>query len=258
MNRASSVQVNREGEMINIPVKDSDLSDIMKSLKTKDFISEAIPCVIDSIVPNSPAYRGDLKKGDRIFAVNQKNTELFHHVQREIRKNKNQKIPISVLRGSDTLSLNIEVSENGTVGFFPEVASQFETKKVNYSITEAIPAGISEGYEKVVMQVKQFAVLFTVKDAHESIGGFYTMTKNLPSVWDWQGFWSFTAFLSMVLAFMNFLPIPALDGGHVIFLLYEIVTRKKPSEKFLMGAQYVGMILLLSLMLYANLDWLRD
>jgi len=106
--------------------------------------------------------------------------------------------------------------------------------------------------------VKQFAVLFMVKDAHQSIGGFYTMTKNLPMEWDWQGFWSFTAFLSMVLAFMNFLPIPALDGGHVMFLLYEMITRRKPSEKFLIYAQYVGIFMLLSLMVYANLDWLRD
>lgn len=258
MNRAKSVQVKRNGELINIPVSENDLSDIMKSLKTRDFIAEAIPCEVDSVIPNSPAFRAEFKKGDRILSVDSQAVSLHHHVQQKMRKSKNKKVDVAVLRGIDTLNLNVEVSENGTIGFFPRMMDVFEIKKENYSLLEAIPAGISEGYEKVVMQVKQFAVLFTVKDAHESIGGFYTMTKNLPSVWDWQGFWSFTAFLSMVLAFMNFLPIPALDGGHVLFLLYEIITRRKPSEKFLMGAQYVGMILLLSLMLYANLDWLRD
>ncbi len=258
MNRAKSVEVMRDGQMVTIPINDDDLGLVLKALKTKSFVAEAIPCFLDSIIPNSPASRAGLMKGDNIVAVDNYPTPFHHLVQRKIHSNKKKSIDLLLMRGADTLVKTVQISENGTIGFYPKVDGMFETKKVKYSFAEAIPAGIAEGYEKVVMQVKQFAVLFMVKDAHQSIGGFYTMTKNLPTEWDWQGFWSFTAFLSMVLAFMNFLPIPALDGGHVMFLLYEMITRRKPSEKFLIYAQYVGIFLLLSLMVYANLDWLRD
>ncbi len=116
---------------------------------------------------------------------------------------------------------------------------------------------MAEGYEKIVMQVKQFSVLFTVKDAHKSIGGFYSIAQAYDKDWDWQVFWSFTAFLSIVLAFMNFLPIPALDGGYILFLIIEMITRRKISDKFIEYANYAGFFLLIALMLYANTDFLR-
>jgi regulator of sigma E protease len=112
--------------------------------------------------------------------------------------------------------------------------------------------------ENIVMQVKQFVVLFTVKDAHKSVGGFYSMYKSMPAKWDWQSFWLFTAFLSLVLAFMNFLPIPMLDGGYILFILIEMITRRKVPERVVYYANYVGLFIILGLMIYANTDFLRD
>ena len=108
------------------------------------------------------------------------------------------------------------------------------------------------------MQAKQLVVIFTVKDAHKQVGGFYSMYKNMNEEWDWHSFWMFTGFLSLVLAFMNFLPIPMLDGGYILFLLIEMISRRKVPEKVLYYANYVGLVFILGLMIYANTDWLRD
>ena len=122
----------------------------------------------------------------------------------------------------------------------------------NYSFFEAFPAGIAKAKKTFVDYIKQFSVIFTVKDAHKQLGGFGTIASAYSKEWDWENFWGFTAFLSIALAIMNILPIPALDGGHVMFLLYEVITRRKPNEKFMEYAQYAGMALLLALLLYAN------
>ena len=129
----------------------------------------------------------------------------------------------------------------------------FEYKTTQYSFLESIPAGISKGYRAVGDYLKQFKLLFSPKTkAYESLGGFIAIGNIFPSVWDWESFWNLTAFLSIILAVMNILPIPALDGGHVLFLLYEIVTGRKPSDKFLEYAQIAGMVLLFTLLIYAN------
>ncbi len=119
-------------------------------------------------------------------------------------------------------------------------------------MASSFPAGVHKAYETFDGYIKQFKVLFTVKDAHKEIGGFMSIGKAYSTSWDWERFWGFTAFLSIVLAIMNILPIPALDGGHVMFLLYEVITGRKPNEKVMEYAQYAGMILLLALLLYAN------
>lgn len=130
--------------------------------------------------------------------------------------------------------------------------SFFKTDTIHYGFFEAFPAGINKAYQTFDDYIKQFKLMFTVKDAHKQLGGFATIASAYHTSWDWQAFWAFTAFLSIALAIMNILPIPALDGGHVMFLLYEIITRRKPNEKFMEYAQYTGMILLLALLLYSN------
>ena len=144
------------------------------------------------------------------------------------------------------------MGEDGTVGLSPVSPEKFlEFRHVEYSFAESIPAGIKRGVSTLSDYVKQFKLVFT-KEGMSQLGGFGTFTSLFAPSWDWQSFWQLTAFISIVLAFMNILPIPALDGGHVMFLLYEMVTGRKPPEKFMEYAQYAGMILLLALLLFAN------
>ena len=139
------------------------------------------------------------------------------------------------------------------LGIVRDVEGFLELRTIHYGFFESIPAGISKGFKTLKDYLKQFKLIFS-KDtkAYESLGGFITIGSIFPGIWDWQAFWSLTAFLSIILAIMNILPIPALDGGHVMFLLYEVITGRKPSDKFLEYAQLVGLIILVALLLYAN------
>jgi len=211
------------------------------------------PCEVDSVISGMPAAKAGILKGDKIIAVNNSFTPYFQDVTKTLRNNKNLPVQLSVLRKSDTLKLQATVSENATLGFYQKnLSNYFKMETHNYGFFASFPAGMHKAYETFDGYIKQFKVIFTVKDAHKEIGGFMAMGKYYSPFWDWQRFWSFTAFLSIVLAIMNILPIPALDGGHVMFLLYEVITGRKPNEKVMEYAQYVGMILLLALLLYAN------
>jgi regulator of sigma E protease len=257
LDQAKSIQVERDGQKIDIPVKEENISEMMSAQKT--FVTPRYPCYVDSVDPKMPAFAAGLKKGDHIIAMNGVETPFYNDVVRNAQANKNKTVELRLVRGKDTTSLNTTISKDGLIGFIVDADMErfFKIRKIDYSFFGALPAAVAEGWEKIVMQVKTFSVIFSVKGAHKSLGGFYSIAKAYAPVWDWQVFWTFTAFLSIVLAFMNLLPIPALDGGHVMFLLYEMVTRRKPNEKAMEYAQYAGMLLLLALMLYANTDWLR-
>ena len=178
----------------------------------------------------------------------------FDEFYDEIQKHKNEEISVLVLRNSDTLIINVNVPEEGLIGVYPKSLDNYFTyKEINYSVFEAIPAGIIKAYEGIGSYLKQLKLLFSPEvKAYESIGGFITIGSIFPSTWDWEHFWKLTAFLSIMLAILNILPIPALDGGHVMFLFYEIITRRKPSDKFMEYAQIVGMVILFSLLIFAN------
>jgi regulator of sigma E protease len=173
-------------------------------------------------------------------------------------RNSNGKVNLTILRGLDTVKTNCRVSGEGTIGFRPEPVEEFKTSEQKFGLLEALVQGTKDGVEMIVMQAKQFVVIFTVKDAHKQVGGFYTMVQQMSSEWDWQHFWMFTAFLSLALAFMNFLPIPMLDGGYIMFILWEMITGKKVSDKVIYYANNVGLFIVLGLMLYANTDFLRN
>jgi len=145
------------------------------------------------------------------------------------------------------------VPNEGLIGVYPKgPATYFTLKEKNYNLITAIPAGFAKAFDGAANYLKSIKLLFSQDKAYESVGGFISIGNIFPSTWDWQAFWSLTAFLSIMLAILNVLPIPALDGGHVMFLLYEIIFRRKPSDKFMEYAQYVGMALLLGLLLFAN------
>jgi regulator of sigma E protease len=251
INKATSIQVDRNGQPIEIAVTDNDLSEMIKH--KYNLVEPRFPCEVDSVIAGMPAAKAGMMKGDKIIAINNSPTLYFQDVTKTLKKNKNLPIALSILRKNDTVKLNATVSETATLGFYPKgLSNYFKMETIEYGFFESFPAGVHKAYETFDGYVKQFKVLFTVKDAHKEIGGFMAMGKAYSTTWDWQRFWGFTAFLSIVLAFMNILPIPALDGGHVMFLLYEVITRRKPNEKFMEYAQYAGMFLLLALLLYAN------
>ena len=162
---------------------------------------------------------------------------------------------MTVLRDGKRITYNFMSTADGKIGVWPvgDLSRFFNLVKVDYSFFEAIPAGISKGFGNAISYVKQLKLIFTPKTkAYESLGGFIKIGSFFPTSWNWETFWEMTALLSIILAIMNLLPIPALDGGHVMFLLYEIISGRKPGEKFLEYAQIAGMLILLALLLYAN------
>lgn len=209
---------------------------------------------VESVMPKTPADSAGLKKGDVILSVNQQEINFFDNLQSELYKNRSKQVEVTVLRGIDTLKLNSRVSAEGTLGFQTNaklVLDSSAIKTETYSFVESISVGTTFGINTLTDYVAQFKFVFTKKGA-SSLGGFASIGNMFPAVWDWQAFWVRTAFLSIVLAFINILPIPALDGGHVVFLIYEMITGKEAPQKVLEYAQYVGIFLLLGLMIYVN------
>ena len=251
LNSAKSVQVERDGQKLDIPVPEETQS---KLIKSKDsFIAPRIPCIVDSVVKGQPAQLAGLQKGDKLFAVNGVEMPYYNDFVKTLAQNKGKKISLTIERNSEKKTIqDITVTQEGKLGFYNVSLSDiFVVSTQKFGFFESFPAGIRKGYETFESYIKQMKILFTVKDAHESIGSFISIGKAYGKVWDWQRFWGITAFLSIVLAIMNILPIPALDGGHVMFLGYEMITGKKPGDKFMEYAQIVGMVLLLSLMVFA-------
>jgi regulator of sigma E protease len=250
LNSGSSVQVERDGQKLDIPVSEDIHS---RLIKAKDsFISPRVPCIVDTVLSGQAAQKAGLKSGDKLISINGEDANYFHSVVKILQKNKGKEVEIKVDRSGDTVALKSAVSEAGKIGFGNiEALDVFEISVQKFGFFESFPAGIRKGYETFQSYIKQMKILFTVKDAHQSVGSFISMGKAYGKTWDWQRFWGITAFLSIVLAIMNILPIPALDGGHVMFLGYEMITGKKPGDKFMEYAQIVGMVLLLSLMVFA-------
>lgn len=245
---------NDSEQVLNIP---SDFVKKMIDSERANMIMPRMPMIIDSIVPNSVNAKSQIKKGDRVIGVNGKLIHYHDEFKSEVEKYKNQEINIRVLRGTEDLTYPVKVNDKGQleVMIVTDLNRFFNVATKDYTFWEAIPAGISKAGTKISEYWKQLKLMFN-RDvrAYENVGGFITMGKIFPGVWDWQAFWNLTAFLSLMLAVLNILPIPALDGGHVMFVLIEMITGRKPSEKVLEIAQYIGFGLLLLLLVWANLN----
>ncbi len=158
-----------------------------------------------------------------------------------------------MVRGIDTLQMQVPISPEGMMGIQTNPLKYFEFEEKNYNLLQAIPAGFVKTYDGIGNYLKQLKLLFSPEvKAYESVGGFITIGSIFPPTWDWPAFWRLTAFLSIMLAILNLLPIPALDGGHVMFLAYEIISGRKPSDKFMEYAQITGMVILFALLIFAN------
>ena len=243
---AKQVTVLRAGSEVTLNLP-SDFMQQFMSAKTS-FGEIITPTVIDSIIPNTPAAHAGLQKGDSLVSINNQETASHYDFVTSLRENKSKEIQLGFYRNDSLHQLAVNVSELGQLGFsnkYPPVSVK------TFGFLESIPAGIDYGVKKLSSYIRQLKLIFT-KEGAENLGGFVTIGSLFPEKWNWKTFWEMTAFLSLILAFMNILPIPALDGGHVLFLLYEMIARRKPSEKVLINAQIVGMILLLGLLLVAN------
>jgi regulator of sigma E protease len=254
LNSAKTIEVQRNDAVVIIPVK-NDL--IPKLLKDKYIISLRIPyaCKILGFGKESPARDAGMEIGDEILKVNGSGFQYYDQFADTLSSSKYKTISVLFKRGEAERPISINIGKAGMLGIQREykIDGLFEYKTVNYGFFESIPAGLSKGYLAVGNYLKQFKLLFAPETkAYESLGGFIAIGNIFPGVWDWESFWNLTAFLSIILAVMNILPIPALDGGHVLFLLFEIVTGRKPSDKFLEYSQIVGMVILFSLLIYAN------
>ncbi|MET6998425.1 RIP metalloprotease RseP [Chitinophaga defluvii] len=253
LREAKTIQVMRDGQELSLPIPDGFIRALIKQ-KTP-FAYPRFPFVVDTFTEKSAGVKAGIRKGDQVISLNGEPTPYFSDFVKEIKKHKLEEISVGVIRGGDTLQIAAKVPEEGVLGIAPQSLSHFfEFKTQRYTFLEAIPAGFNKCVDMLVKYIQQLRLIFVSKEvkASESVGGFMSIGNMFPGTWDWVAFWEMTALLSIILAFMNILPIPALDGGHVLFLLYEMVTGRKPNEKFLEYAQIVGMVILLGLLLFAN------
>jgi len=227
----------------------SDLgSEIFKSGQINSFIP-IFPAEIDSVVPDSPALNSGLESGDKILSVNDEIINDWGAFSNWLDNNSDDIINLVIERNNSIYTISIDRNDDGTIGVFP--AFNFESTNQELGLIESVIEGFDYGYWVLYEYVSGFQFLVT-KEGAQQLGGFGTIGNIFPAKWDWKGFWLSTALISIILAFMNVLPIPALDGGHVMFLIYEMVTGKKLSDKFMETATMIGFFLLIALVLYAN------
>ena len=272
LSEATRVDLIRDGKEMSLTLP-GDLN-LLGMLKAEpSFVRPLIPAVIDSVMADSPASKCGLQQGDEIIAINDKPVDSYNEFTDQIgiledmmtgAKTQADSLKIrtatlvvsrtdeSGAKRVDTLAVTL--SPELKVGFFVKtIAGIYEPYTREYGFFESIPAGIAYGWNVLAGYVGDMKYVFTA-DGAKSLGGFGAIGSLFPPMWDWYLFWKMTAFLSIILAFMNILPIPALDGGHVLFLVYEMVTRRKPSETFMIRAEYVGFGILILLMVVANLN----
>jgi regulator of sigma E protease len=266
---ADNITVERNGESLNLKLPVDLLGQLIVNRK-KDvsfFLEPRIPVMAMYVPDTGNAYKAGLRKNDKIVGVDSDSINFYDELKNDLLEHKNETVDLRVLRDGNEISFKAPVDTEGKIGFIPYGYGNYEQMdslgwlKLNvkkYGFFAAFPAGVKKTGDELSYYIAQFKKIVNPKTGgYKGVGGFKAIGSIFPKYqWDWESFWRITAFLSIILAFMNLLPIPALDGGHVLFTLYEIVTGRKPSEKFLEYAQIVGMIILIALMLYANgNDW---
>ncbi len=251
---ANKATVKRAGDLVDIVLPDTMGTFFLRdNAQLDNFATFRYPMVIAEVMEGSPAAAAGLMAGDSIVAVGDEPTRYTDQVRVYLTRYAGDTLSLGYYRAGALCMADVRVGDDGKLGVAltgPRLSASDFTH-INYSVWEAIPAGFKRCYSVLYNYVRQFKLVFT-KEGAKNIGGFGTMGSIFPTVWDWASFWSLTAFFSVALAFMNILPIPALDGGHLFFVLYEIVTRRKPGDKTLERAQYVGFAIVLALLVLAN------
>lgn len=257
---AKEIVVERNGQQLTVKLPVNFVDQMMKT-REEGLIAPRIPVIV-SDVPDDSENREMLKKGDFVTAINDKKIDFADEFKAELNHYKNQTVTATVKRDGGEITVPLKVNAQGMLGITfalrvkendAERLGLYELSHEHYSFAKSIPVGIEKGKNQLIGYGKQLKMIVNPDTgAYKGVGGFKAIFDVFPNTWSWEVFWSITAFLSIMLGVMNLLPIPALDGGHVLFLLYEMISGRKPSDKFLEYAQTVGFVLLIALLLFAN------
>lgn len=260
MSQAKEISIERNGQRQNVAIPQGFIETLNRN-KLGGFTYVRFPLIVDTVTKKVKVIRGSLQKGDSLISFNDTAVKYSTDIQNlSVPKDKN--VQLKFLRnGKDTISAEVYFTKDGEsfIGYKP-MDEVLGSKHITYTFAQAIPAGWNKCWETLSRYIQNLKLLFTSKEVKvkDSLGSVVSIANTFGSVWDWQGFWTLTAIFSIILAFMNVLPIPGLDGGHALFCIFEIITGRKPSDKFMEYAQTAGMILLLGLMAYAlGLDFWR-
>ncbi|MCC5919063.1 MAG: RIP metalloprotease RseP [Cyclobacteriaceae bacterium] len=248
MDKGTTFTVLRDGEEVTLQLPEGFMKRYTDERDAGPFIEPLFPFEIGATTPGGGAEKAGLQSGDKILSIDGIATPYFNDIKPVLEDKKGEEVEVLINRGGEELSKTVKVSDEGLLGFQAQML--LEPSKVNYSIAEAIPKGTSQAFGVTILNIKGMGKVFSGEVSTKNISGPIGIAKFFGGTWDWNRFWFLTGMLSMWLAFINFLPIPALDGGHVAFLTYEIISGRPPAQNFLEGAQKVGMILLLLLMVF--------
>ncbi|HRH50574.1 MAG TPA: RIP metalloprotease RseP [Panacibacter sp.] len=259
MSEAKEITVERNGQRLNLALPAGFITQLNKN-KLGGFTYVRTPLVVDSVLKDAKISKGTIVKGDTLIGIENKRVQYSTDIQNfEAPKNKSGLLTFK--RGNDTVTAEVFFDEKGSNSVsFQSINKILGSTKTSYTLMQAIPAGLNRCWETLNRYIQNLGLLFTSKEVkvNDSLGSILSIGNTFPGIWDWQSFWTLTGIFSIILAFMNILPIPALDGGHALFTLIEMITGRKPSDKFMEYAQMVGMVLLLGLMAYAmGLDFWR-
>lgn len=247
------VTVRRGDSIIDLSISDGLLERINHK-SPKNLIEPRMPFVVRSFVSGSNAEKAGLMSGDSLVSVNDSMLNAFSEITATFKQHKEDTVYLGFYRAGNYMKLPVYVSESGTIGVYAEtdIARLFKGyRHIDYTFWQALPAGISYGWQTLVTYVSSLKILFS-PGGTKNLGGFGSMAQLFPEEWQWHAFWNLTALLALILAFMNIIPIPGLDGGHIMFTLWEMITGHKPSDKFLNVVQNIGLFLLLALLILAN------
>ena len=257
---ARTITVERGGSNVdlNIPIDFVGQLSVMKQVKR--FIGLRVPTFVDSLIPGGYAMQAGLQKNDQIVGVNGMETPFFDQLYTQLFANRNAEVTLNVMRGGNLLVIPARVDSAGRLGYTRvedidkyQKLGILKVEHQSYGFFESIPAGLKYSWGEITFYARQFKLIFNPKTgAYKGVGGFGSMSKMFTAYWDWQEFWTRVAFLSIILAFMNLLPIPGLDGGYVLFLILEMISGRKVPDRVMEIANTVGLVMLLALMLYAN------
>ncbi len=258
LSKTITVERNGSTRSIELPV---DVIDRFLNNETQLVFYPRIPAVVSLIEKNSNADVAGLQEKDIIVGINNIDIKYFDQFKLELEKNKNKTVELIIQRNNEKILVSAKVNNEGKIGFRPAILSLDQLEELGYytlnsheyTFLASIPAGYNKAIKKLNSYINQFMLILNPSSgAYKGLGGFGSIGSMFPSVWNWEIFWNLTAFLSLILAFMNILPIPALDGGHILFLIYEMIVGRPAPEKVMEYAQTIGVVLLLSLLIFAN------
>ena len=262
---SQTLQVERNGAIVDLEIPENLIETLIDN-RTGPMFMPRIPFIVAGVLNGYAAEKAGLKTKDEIVGINEQSFKYYDEFKSMVSQFSDQEVTLQVRRDGKLISLPIHIPDSNIIGveaaIYPiadlDKTGIYQLERKHYSFFASFPAGYNKAKEKLVNYYKQFKMMLNPSTgAYKGMGGFASISKLFGPEWVWENFWEKTAWISLVLAFMNLLPIPALDGGHVMFLMYEMITRRKPNEKAMEYAQMAGMIILLAFMLYANTDWLR-